>query len=115
MIEIPKSEWIVVDDDFVYALDSKKHHNRFSLQVTGESKKEVKNISNLIAEAGTVVNACGLMPSELLAQRDMLLSASKDVLKGLNWLMDSQKIPKNKRHVYTDIVEKAIANCEKKG
>jgi hypothetical protein len=43
-------------------------------------KKEEESNANLIADAGTTANKCGLLPSELLAQRDELLECLKTLL-----------------------------------
>ena len=43
--------------------------------VFGDTKKEAEANAKLIADAGTTANKCGLLPSELLDQRDELLEA----------------------------------------
>ena len=42
------------------------------------TKKESEDAAILIADAGNTFQSCGLLPSELLKQRDELLAALKD-------------------------------------
>ena len=50
-------------------------HGEFGKEEAGE---KAESDARLIAEAGTVANECGLMPRELLEQRDMLLEALEE-------------------------------------
>ena len=48
--------------------------------IYGHMTEEGKSNAKLIADAGTTANKCGLLPSELLEQRDYLLDAVKSFL-----------------------------------
>lgn len=47
---------------------------------------DTKENASLIAEAGTVYHECGLSPRQLLAQRDELLQAARDMLSGWKYI-----------------------------
>ena len=49
--------------------------------IYGYMTEEGKSNARLIADAGTTANKCGLLPSELLAQRDDLLEALISILE----------------------------------
>ena len=49
--------------------------------IYGYMTEEGKSNAKLIADAGTTANKCGLLPSELLAQRDDLLEALISILE----------------------------------
>lgn len=61
--------------------------------------------AQLIADAGTTANKCGLLPSELLEQRDMLLDSLKYIEAYL--MLDNQK-----EFVIKDVCKKAIQKTE---
>lgn len=46
-----------------------------------EEQEEAEANALLISDAGTTANKCGLLPNELLAQRDELLEALRKLLK----------------------------------
>ncbi len=110
---ITKGEW-KVDNTTVYSLyqtswDSGKPvmTNRFYLSLYPDyhssiAKSEVIENAKLIADAGNTANKCGLLPSELLAQRDELLSALEMITKRLKKELDT---PYNS---FVDKAEKAI-------
>lgn len=89
---ITKGEWIV-DKTTVYSLyqvgwDKGKPlmSNRFYLQVYPDYRVEnceVEAVFNakLIADAGNTAQKCGLLPSELLAQRDELISVINSFIR----------------------------------
>ena len=48
---------------------------------SNQSRHEANANAELIADAGTTANKCGLLPSELLSQRDELLKSLIEVIE----------------------------------
>ena len=87
-LKITKGEWknyglnVRVDSDSVIA--------RCFSQREDSLKRESpigENNAQLIAEAGTIANATGLTPNQILKQRDELLSQQDDLLNALEMML----------------------------
>ena len=88
---ITKGEWFWDGDPSNY--DPKKEapwlvagDRAENIVIYGEIKIANIKDAELIADAGNTAQKCGLLPSELLKQRDELLEALKEVCKGVQGL-----------------------------
>jgi len=85
--------WICEADiytPFMYQLIAKNDKGQTLVPQTTE---EAEANAELIADAGTTANKCGLLPSELLAQRDELLEAAQWAVKQFKRLADEGRYP----------------------
>jgi hypothetical protein len=105
MLKIMKVKWERVKS-FVYGLNESGKLNRFSFKVDGNNglatSDELEVIADFIVEAGTVANETGLMPREL---QEKWLNALHTLKTIKPYLKDGELL----------LVQKAIANCEKRG
>lgn len=89
-LNITAGEWKCSDhNNFEYIdIDSDLECCRISSVYTGpedyRSKEEREANALLIADAGTTANKCGLLPSELLRQRDELREIAEKILEDIN-------------------------------
>jgi hypothetical protein len=117
MLKITPGEWIVIYEGNVF----NKSGNRLVAAAFGYSSnvnqdsiyEEDKANAEFIAEAGTIANATGLMPSELLAQRDELVNALKDIEEYWNGNENERAMADACYHVI-DVAISAIAKVENK-
>jgi hypothetical protein len=120
MLKITPGEWIVVDygtpikyvgggtqpDLLIQSVIVGER--RFICNIDSSATLEQRKANQLfIAEAGTVANQTGLMPSELLAQRDELVEKCKRLLN----LLETGDYYND---VEMDAVKKLIAKVENK-
>lgn len=61
-------------DFYTQPVSSTKSGTILFANAYGKTEKEAKANAKLIANAGTTANKCGLLPSELLEQRDELVN-----------------------------------------
>lgn len=54
--------------DWCYYVNSKEAHERCPASAHGASAEEARVNAELIADAGTTYNSCGMLPSEMLAK-----------------------------------------------
>lgn len=83
-----KGEWKVVGVDYP-TIESKSEEcitnpTIASVSTSFRSREEGLSNAKLIADAGTTINKCGLLPSELLEQRNELLESLKSMLNIFN-------------------------------
>ena len=86
-LKITKGGWEVLPNQRLSGLRKivVKGKNTITLVATDfGSDDELEADAKLIADAGTTANKCGLLPSELLEQRNELLDALKRVEKSIN-------------------------------
>jgi hypothetical protein len=83
--------------------------------ITKRFEKETKAVGELIADAGNVAQKCGLLPSELLKQRDELFAALKEIAecKGA-YSMDRLEHATNVIKEAKAIAEAAITKAEER-
>ena len=53
------------------------------------SPEECKANGELFADAGNTIQSCGLLPSELLKQRDGLRAKLRECVEAIEWYMDN--------------------------
>lgn len=70
-LEITQGEWVYKRKSLLL---TKVETSSSPICTVSASSKQLAN-AELIADAGTTANKCGLLPSELLVQRDELLEA----------------------------------------
>lgn len=67
--------------------------------------------AQLITDAGTTANKCGLLPSELLEQRDMLLDLANDTLRVLDAIEKHSGLGVAHKYLKKECLE-AIQKCQ---
>ena len=90
---ITKGEWGIENkfdhkhDQDIFAINSKFGgeilNEEFISVWTWMIEEEAEANAKLIADAGTTANKCGMLPSELLKQRDQLLIAALDAYNSI--------------------------------
>ncbi len=73
------------------------------------TEEEMNANAKLIADAGTTANKCGLLPSELLKQRDELLKALRAVRLQVGQIKHNWDYKQEK---YMPLVDEAINNTK---
>ena len=87
---------------FGIEIDSLEIHLSSFVTIWGNKKgidKEAKSNAKLISDAGTTANKCGLLPSELLEQRNELLEALKELYLSLPDGYKSECLPKVRKAI----------------
>lgn len=114
-LKITKGEWEVNHDAIANDITELAEHitivaNDWHIacvftDITNEGDEE-KNNAALIADAGNTAQKCGLLPSELLMQRDELLKALHEIMM----------LPESTGHAYKmkDIAQSAITKAEER-
>ena len=76
-LKITKGEW-----QFAHVTMNQYVHcdGKVICNVIKRFEQETKAVGELIADAGNTAQLCGLLPSELLKQRDELLEALKELV-----------------------------------
>lgn len=141
-LNITKGEWNIIDETSTYEKVSRFRVTSIgttvsSLNCSSECIDEQQSNAQLIADAGTTANKCGLLPSELLAENEKLKIAVRqlgDLVKIMNKaflhyqeiekqrdalleaLRLADKLLKNSDFFVTPIeqqvIDKAIKSCE---
>jgi hypothetical protein len=100
-----KGEWKVVGIDYP-TIESTSEECRTNPTIASvlssfRSREEALANAQLIADAGTTINKCDLLPSELLEQRNLLLEALIRIRKSIK----NQKLESNFGHTLSYVDE----------
>jgi hypothetical protein len=88
---ITKGEWKVDDEYLRHKIEINNstihlYHTVVTFNWTMITYNEAKSNALLIADAGNTAQKCGLLPSELLKQRDELKRALVDLMEGVRYM-----------------------------
>ena len=90
-LKITKGEWELINTELSdFSLTSVICGKKVIAHVNADRKTSEERIAdaNLIIDAGNTIQSCGLLPSQLLKQRNELLEAlkeSQNMLMGVDW------------------------------
>ncbi len=88
-LKITKGNWVAVKSlgrfDVLVNPYSPLHTTSVCSLFGSAKEDEVKGNVNIIIDAANTANKCGLLPSELLEQRDDLLKALQTIASTLEW------------------------------
>jgi len=81
-------EWIIVNNEKTFSVETFGNDN---WMIADSLTKELQDKNNfkLFVDAGNTIQKCGLLPSELLEQRDLYLKQRDDLINSYKHLLST--------------------------